>query len=80
MLFKMPPDKALWDPLFVFIGCAIAFAIHFWLVPEHPGRMLRSELRACRARIAALLHDLARWLEQDGKAGRDSASTPTWRR
>jgi hypothetical protein len=41
----------------VFAGCTIAFGIRFWLVPEHPGRMLRSELRAWRARILALLHD-----------------------
>jgi uncharacterized membrane protein YccC len=69
MLFKNPPDQAGWLPVFVFIGCALAFAIHFWIVPEHPGRMLRSELRAYRARIAVLLHDLARWLERDDKAG-----------
>ena len=72
MLFKNPPDKVAWLPLFVVIGCAIAFAVHFWLVPEHPGRMLKSEVRACRARIAVLLHDLARRLangKQDDKAG-----------
>lgn len=67
MLFKNPPDKAAWLPMFVFLGCAIAFAVHFWLVPEHPGRMLKSEVRAYRARIAVLLHDLARWLDQDGR-------------
>jgi uncharacterized membrane protein YccC len=70
LLLKVPPSKAQWDPVFVFSGCAIAFIIRFWLVPEHPGRMLRSELRAWRARIAALLVDLARRLEQDGEAGR----------
>jgi uncharacterized membrane protein YccC len=58
LLLKVPPSKAHWDPLFVFAGCTIAFGIRFWLVPEHPGRMLRSELRAWRARILALLHDL----------------------
>lgn len=68
LLLKVPPAKAQWVPLFVFIGCAIAFGIRFWLVPEHPGRMLRSELRAWRARIAVLLHDLARRLEHGGKA------------
>jgi uncharacterized membrane protein YccC len=69
LLLKVPPSKAHWDPLFVFSGCAIAFGIRFWLVPEHPGRMLRSELRAWRARIAALLHDLTRRLEGiDAKA------------
>lgn len=67
MLFKNPPDKVAWLPVFVFIGCAIAFAVHFWLVPEHPGHMLKSEVRAYRARIAALLHDLARWLDKDGR-------------
>jgi uncharacterized membrane protein YccC len=55
--------------MFVFAGCAIAFGVRFWLVPEHPGRMLRSELRAWRARIAVLLHDLARRLDDGGKAG-----------
>jgi uncharacterized membrane protein YccC len=69
LLLKVPPSKAQWDPLFVFIGCAIAFGIRFWVVPEHPGRMLRSELRAWRARIAALLDDLARRLERGGDAG-----------
>lgn len=69
MLFKTPPDKVAWTPLFVFTGCAIAWAVHFWLVPEHPGRMLRSELRAYRARTAALLYDLARWLEDATPAG-----------
>jgi uncharacterized membrane protein YccC len=69
MLFKTPLDKVAWTPLFVFTGCAIAWAVHFWLVPEHPGRMLRSELRAYRARTAALLHDLARWLEHATPAG-----------
>ncbi|MGB9107785.1 MAG: hypothetical protein WCC39_03765, partial [Telluria sp.] len=59
LLLKVPPSKAYWDPLFVFAGCAIAFGIRFWLVPEHPGHMLRSELRAWRARIAALLADMA---------------------
>ena len=68
MLFKNPPDKVAWVVLFVFTGCAIAYAVHFWLIPEHPGRMLHSDLRALRARLRALLHDLARWLEQDGKA------------
>ena len=68
LLFKNPPDKVAWVVLFVFTGCAIAYAVHFWLVPEHPGRMLHSELRALRARIRALLHDLARCLERDGKA------------
>jgi hypothetical protein len=58
LLLKVPPAKAQWDPLFVFSGCAIAFVIRFWLVPEHPGRMLRSELRAWRARIAVLEHVL----------------------
>lgn len=71
LLLKVPPAKAQWDPLFVFAGCAIAFVIRFWLVPEHPGRLLRSELRAWRARIAVLLHDLARRLDHgagaDGK-------------
>lgn len=60
LLLKVPPSKAQWHPLFVFSGCAIAFVIRFWLVPEHPGRMLRSELRAWRARIAVLLHVLGR--------------------
>jgi uncharacterized membrane protein YccC len=69
MLFKNPPDKVWWLPVFVVIGCAIAFAVHFWLVPEHPGRMFKNEVRACRARIAVLLHDLARWLRKDDKAG-----------
>jgi|GEM_PF-5131213 len=58
LLLKVPPAQALWNPLFVFSGCAIAFLIRFWVVPEHPGRMLRSELRAWRARIAVLLHVL----------------------
>lgn len=70
LLLKTPPSKAAWLPLFVFVGCAVAYAIRFWLVPEHPGRMLRSELRAWRARIAALLHALARQLERGGDAGR----------
>jgi uncharacterized membrane protein YccC len=69
LLFKTPPDKMLWDPVFVFIGCAIGYAVHFWLVPERPGRVLHGEVRAYRARIAALLHDLARWLD----AGADDA-------
>jgi uncharacterized membrane protein YccC len=69
LLLKVPPSKAQWDPLFVFAGCAIAFGIRFWLVPEHPGRMLRSELRAWRARIAALLHDMERGLERGDGAG-----------
>jgi uncharacterized membrane protein YccC len=69
LLLKVPPSKAQWDPLFVFGGCAIAFVIRFWLVPEHPGRLLRSELRAWRARIAVLLHDLAHRLEHGAKAG-----------
>jgi uncharacterized membrane protein YccC len=69
LLLKVPPSKAQWDPLFVFAGCAIAFGIRFWLVPEHPGRMLRSELRAWRARIAALLHDLAGGLERGLERG-----------
>jgi uncharacterized membrane protein YccC len=69
LLLKVPPSKAQWDPLFVFAGCAIAFVIRFWLVPEHPGRMLRSELRAWRARIAVLLHDLAHRLERGAEAG-----------
>jgi uncharacterized membrane protein YccC len=71
LLFKTPPDQMLWDPVFVFIGCAIGYAMHFWLVPERPGRALESEVRAYRARIAALLHDLARWLDADG--GQDKA-------
>jgi hypothetical protein len=75
LLLKVPPSKAQWDPLFVFAGCAIAFGIRFWLVPEHPGRMLRSELRAWRARIAALLVDLARRLEGGAKAGSDTVDT-----
>lgn len=69
LLLKTPPDKAQWLPLFVFVGCAVAYAVRFWLVPEHPGRMLRSELRAWRARIRALLHDLAGQLEQGKGAG-----------
>ncbi|MGJ7916804.1 FUSC family protein [Massilia sp. LXY-6] len=73
LLLKVPASKAYWDPLFVFAGCAIAFGIRFWLVPEHPGRMLRNELRAWRARIAALLHDLARRLDDGGKAGGEAA-------
>ena len=68
MLFKNPPDQVAWVVLFVFIGCAIAYAVHFWIVAEHPGRMLHSELRALRARLRALLHDRADWLERDGKA------------
>jgi uncharacterized membrane protein YccC len=67
LLFKTPPDQVLWDPVFVFSGCAIGYAMHFWLVPERPGRALASEVRAYRARIAALLHDLARWLDADGR-------------
>lgn len=63
LLFKTPPDKAWWTPLFVFSGCAIAWAIHFWVVPQHPGRVLRDELRAFHARLRALLDDLARGLE-----------------
>jgi uncharacterized membrane protein YccC len=70
LLLKVPPSKALWDPLFVFSGCAIAFVIRFWLVPEHPGRTLRSELRAWRARIAVLMHVLARAPRKDARAGR----------
>jgi len=70
LLLKTPPDKARWLPLFVFVGCAVAYAIRFWLVPEHPDRMLRSELRAWRARIRALLYDLAGQLEQGKEAGR----------
>jgi hypothetical protein len=70
MLFKTPPDKIGWLPVFVFVGCAIAFAVHFWLVAEHPGRMLKSEVRAYRARVDVLLHDLVRWLDKDGKAAR----------
>jgi uncharacterized membrane protein YccC len=77
LLLKVPPSKAQWDPLFVFAGCAIAFAIRFWLVPEHPGRMLRSELRAWRARIAALLHDLARRLEGAGAQGIETQAIDT---
>lgn len=64
LLLKVPAPKAQWHPLFVFSGCAIAFVIRFWLVPEHPGRMLRSELRAWGARIAVLLHVL------EARAGR----------
>jgi len=70
LLLKTPPDKAQWLPLFVFVGCAVAYATRFWLVPEHSGHMLRSELRAWRARIRALLHDLAGQLEQGKEAGR----------
>ncbi|MGO4475497.1 FUSC family protein [Massilia sp. 2TAF26] len=69
LLLKTPPDKAQWLPLFVLVGCAVAYAIRFWLVPEHPGRMLHSELRAWRARVRALLHDLAGQLEQGKEAG-----------
>jgi len=69
LLFKTPPDKVLWLPLFVLAGCAIAYGVHFHLVPEHPGRMVHSELRAFRARVEACLHDLARWLERDSQAG-----------
>ncbi|TQK07145.1 FUSC family protein [Herbaspirillum sp. SJZ107] len=69
LLFKTPPDKILWLPPFVLAGCAIAYGVHFHLVPEHPGRMVHSELRAFRARIEACLHDLARWLDRDSKAG-----------
>ena len=68
LLLKTPPDKARWLPLFVFVGCTVAYAIRFWLVPEHPGRVLRSELRAWRARVRALLHDLAGQLEQGKEA------------
>ncbi|WP_036170023.1 FUSC family protein [Massilia sp. 9096] len=75
LLFKTPPDKMLWDPVFVFIGCAIGYAVHFWLVPERPGRVLHGEVHAYRARIAALLHDLARWLDAGAKSSRaDKAS------
>jgi len=70
LLFKTPPEEMLWDPVFVFIGCAIGYAVHFWLVPERPGRVLHGEVRAYRARIAALLHDLARWLEADLEGAR----------
>lgn len=70
LLFKNPPEDAAWLPMFVFIGCAIGFAVHFWLVPEHPGRVLHGEVRALRARVAVLLHDLARWLERDAPADR----------
>lgn len=70
LLFKTPPEEMLWDPVFVFIGCAIGYAVHFWLVPERPGRVLHGEVRAYRARIAALLHDLARWLEADVEGAR----------
>jgi uncharacterized membrane protein YccC len=68
MLFKNPPDEVAWVVLFVFVGCAIGYAVHFWIVPERPGRALPGELRAFRARIRALLHDLARRLEGDGQA------------
>lgn len=77
LLLKVSPSKVQWDPLFVFAGCAIAFGIRFWLVPEHPGRMLRSELRAWRARIAALLRGLALRLEHGGKAGREPVDAHT---
>ena len=63
LLLKTPPAEVAWDPLFVFIGCAIAYASNFWLVPERPARLLRNELRAYRARLCALLHDLAHWLD-----------------
>ena len=67
ILLNVPASQVAWDPLFVFIGCAIAYAVQFWLVPEHPGRMLLSQLRAYRARIAALLHDLVQWLDRGSK-------------
>lgn len=75
LLLKTPSSKAQWLPLFVTVGCAVAYAIRFWLVPEHPGRVLRSELRAWRARIAALLYDLARELERGSEAGRKRIDT-----
>jgi uncharacterized membrane protein YccC len=64
LLFKTPPDKVQWLPLFVFSGCAIAWIVHFRLVPEHAGALLRHEMRAFRARTGALLHDVARWLDE----------------
>lgn len=66
LLFKTPSGAVQWTPLFVFTGCAIAWAVHFRIVPERPGRMLRAELRAYRARLRALLDDVARALA-DGK-------------
>lgn len=74
LLFKTPPDKAPWTPLFVFTGCAVAWAVHFWIVPEHPGRALKHELRAYRARIRALLADLARRIDKRGDNGQQRAA------
>ena len=67
MFMAVPFAKAPWLVMFIFAGCAIAFAVRFWLVPERPEAMLRSQLNAFRARISALLYELSQEIADGGR-------------
>ncbi|MDB4882871.1 MAG: putative integral rane protein [Gemmatimonadetes bacterium] len=57
----------------VAIGGAIAFVVHFWLVPERVAGVRESVLRAFLARVQLLLDDLV----EDAESGRQSEKRAT---
>jgi uncharacterized membrane protein YccC len=66
MLLHPKLQDGPWLVLSVAIGCAIGWLVRFRLWPEKPAAVLGGELRAFRARLALLLHDLARRLRGGG--------------
>lgn len=70
MLLKPAAQRWPWIVLSIAVGCAVAALVRLAVVVQHPQQVLRDQLRAWRAALALLLHDLARSLEPGARPAR----------